>query len=108
MSYGTLQFLKLSSGSSINPTRLLYSYDNAFHGFSAVMSEDELQVLEKLPGFVSASTDKMVTHDTTHTFEFLGLNPESGLWPASDYGEDVIVGVIDTGVLPESRSYMDD
>ncbi|MCD7470284.1 hypothetical protein HAX54_010013 [Datura stramonium] len=93
--------------SSSNPTRLLYSYDNAFHGFSVVMSEDELQVLEKLPGFVSAYADKMVTLDTTHTFEFLGLNPESGLWPASDYGEDVIVGVIDTGVWPESRSFKD-
>ncbi|TMX01013.1 hypothetical protein EJD97_025393 [Solanum chilense] len=94
--------------SSTKPTRLLYSYDNAFHGFSAVMSEGELEVLEKLPGFVSAYADKMVTLDTTHTFEFLGLNPESGLWPASHYGEDVIVGVIDTGVWPESRSYKDD
>ncbi|KAH0680429.1 hypothetical protein KY284_021514 [Solanum tuberosum] len=97
-----------ASESSTKPTRLLYSYDNAFHGFSAVISEDELQVLEKLPGFVSAYADKMVTLDTTHTFEFLGLNPESGLWPASHYGEDVIVGVIDTGVWPESRSYKDD
>ncbi|KAM3342065.1 subtilisin-like protease SBT3 [Capsicum galapagoense] len=96
-----------TSESSTNPTRLLYSYDNAFHGFSVVMSEDELQVLEKLPGFVSAYADKMVTLDTTHTFEFLGLNPGSGLWPASDYGEDVIVGVIDTGVWPESRSFND-
>ncbi|KAH0684922.1 hypothetical protein KY285_022461 [Solanum tuberosum] len=78
----TVKLKDTTSGTSINPTRLLYSYDNAFHGFSAVMSEDELQ--------------------------FLGLNPESGLWPASDYGEDVIVGVIDTGVWPESRSCMDD
>ncbi|XP_015167536.1 subtilisin-like protease SBT1.7 [Solanum tuberosum] len=104
----TVNLKDTASESSTKPTRLLYSYDNAFQGFSAVISEDELQVLEKLPGFVSAYADKMVTLDTTHTFQFLGLNTESGLWPASHYGEDVIVGVIDTGVWPESRSYKDD
>ncbi|PHT30469.1 hypothetical protein CQW23_29936 [Capsicum baccatum] len=56
-----------TSESSTNPTRLLYSYNNAFHGFSVVMSEDELQVLEKLPGFVSAYADKTVTLDTPLT-----------------------------------------
>ncbi|KAJ8538094.1 hypothetical protein K7X08_014634 [Anisodus acutangulus] len=104
----TVKLKDTTRESSSNPTRLLYSYDNAFHGFSVVMSEDELQALKKMPGFVSAYADKMVTIDTTHTFEFLGLNPGSGLWPASHYGEDVIVGVIDSGVWPESRSFTDD
>ncbi|KAK4722748.1 hypothetical protein R3W88_012981 [Solanum pinnatisectum] len=69
----TVNLKDTASESSTEPTRLLYSYDNAFHGFSAVMSEDELQVLEKLPGFVSVYADKMVTLDTTHTFEWKGI-----------------------------------
>ncbi|XVE55871.1 hypothetical protein DITRI_Ditri03aG0192000 [Diplodiscus trichospermus] len=87
---------------------LIYSYNSGAHGFSAVLSPDELETLKKSSGFVSAYPARSVTVDTTHTPEFLSLNPYSGLWPASNYGEDIIIGVIDSGVWPESDSYKDD
>ncbi|KAH7543404.1 hypothetical protein FEM48_Zijuj02G0180400 [Ziziphus jujuba var. spinosa] len=73
---------------SSTPSSLLYTYDNAFHGFSASLSPHELENLKNFPGFVSAYSDKAVTVDTTHTTDFLSLNPYAGLWPASNYGQE--------------------
>ncbi|KAF5204292.1 Subtilisin-like protease SBT1.9 [Thalictrum thalictroides] len=87
---------------------LIYSYDNAIHGFSVVLSLEELQKLQNYPGFVSAYPDKIIKLHTTHTMEFLSLNNVSGLWPASNYGKGVIIGLMDSGVRPESKSYNDD
>ncbi|XP_057489896.1 subtilisin-like protease SBT3 [Actinidia eriantha] len=102
---------------SVGPTKsdvsrskpsLVYSYDNVVHGFSALLSRDELEAVKKSPGFVSAYGDRQIKLRTTRTPEFLSLNPSTGIWPASDYGRDVIVGIVDTGIWPESQSFSDD
>ncbi|KAL0360862.1 UNVERIFIED_CONTAM: Subtilisin-like protease SBT3 [Sesamum radiatum] len=99
--------IKSSDGHQPGPN-LVHTYDNAFHGFSAVMSEDELESLRRSPGFLSAHVDRPVTPDTTHTYKFLGLNTASGIWPASQYGKDVVIGVVDSGIWPESASFRDE
>ena len=86
---------------------ILYSYDTVLHGFSAFLSPDELQSIKKSPGFVSAYRDKTGIIETTRTPEFLSLSPSAGIWPASKFGEDVIIGIIDSGVWPESESFSD-
>ncbi|KAI3997840.1 hypothetical protein MKX01_036310 [Papaver californicum] len=78
------------------------------HGFSASLSLSELESLRNLPGFVSSNRDLPVRVDTTRTPRFLNLNSNYGAWPTSDYGKDVIIGVVDTGVWPESKSYRDE
>ncbi|XP_078434502.1 subtilisin-like protease SBT3 [Wolffia australiana] len=86
----------------------LYTYNTAIHGFSARLSSSHLSRIRNLPGFIAAYEDTMITLDTTHSFEFLGLNPGAGLWKESRLGEGVIVGVVDSGVWPESESFKDD
>lgn len=44
---------------------------------------------------------------TTRSPQFLGLRNQRGLWSESDYGSDVIIGVFDTGIWPERRSFSD-
>ncbi|MCD9640298.1 Subtilisin-like protease sbt3 [Datura stramonium] len=108
----TIDSIKASVPSSVDrfhsAPKLVYSYDNVFHGFSAVLSRDELSALKKLPGFISAYKDRTVEPHTTYTSDFLKLNPSSGLWPASGLGQDVIIGVLDGGIWPESASFRDD
>ncbi|CAN4122656.1 unnamed protein product [Withania somnifera] len=106
----TLSSVSDSSTSSKNflSSKLVYAYTNAINGFSATLSPSELEAIKKSPGYVSSIKDMSVKIDTTHTSQFLGLNSESGVWPKSDYGKDVIVGLVDTGIWPESRSFSDD
>ena len=89
-------------------SKLIYSYRNAIHGFSAILSPSELEALKRFPGYVSSYRDFPVKADTTQSAKFLGLNANSGVWPMSNYGKDVIIGLVDTGIWPESRSFNDD
>ncbi|CAL9761355.1 unnamed protein product [Musa acuminata subsp. burmannicoides] len=88
--------------------KIVYVYDNAIHGFSARLSSAQLEQLKKSHGVLSCSRDAPVKKDTTHTSDFLELSASAGLWPASNYGDDVIIGVLDTGIWPESASFRDD
>ncbi|KAG2395307.1 Subtilisin-like protease [Vigna angularis] len=87
---------------------ILYSYENALHGFSVALSPKQLESLKETPGFISAYRDRAAILDTTASYAFLSLNVSHGLWPASNYGQNVVVGVVDSGIWPESDSFKDD
>ncbi|XP_038703971.1 subtilisin-like protease SBT3 [Tripterygium wilfordii] len=89
-------------------SKLIYTYTHVMDGFSASLTVSELEALKSTPGYIFSIKDLPVQKDTTHTFQFLGLNTNSGVWPVSKYGKDVIIGVVDTGLWPESESYNDE
>lgn len=95
--------LKSVSGSA----QMLYTYTNVVHGFSARLTEAEAESLESQPGILSVLPELKYELHTTRTPQFLGLDQNANLFPESDSASDVIVGVFDTGVWPESKSFDD-
>ncbi|KAL4183595.1 hypothetical protein AMTRI_Chr11g155890 [Amborella trichopoda] len=85
----------------------LYTYSHVMHGFSARLSRAQLAQLEQLPGHRATRRDAYAKLFTTHTPRFLGLRKKNGIWPVASFGRDVIVGIIDTGIWPESESFSD-
>ncbi|KAM7514350.1 hypothetical protein LguiA_003933 [Lonicera macranthoides] len=86
---------------------LIYSYCHVMHGFTARLTPSQLARLETSPAHRATFEDSFGQLLTTHTPKFLGLNRGTGIWPKSAYGNDVIIGVIDTGVWPENKSFSD-
>ncbi|OVA03786.1 Peptidase S8/S53 domain [Macleaya cordata] len=92
---------------SEHPTKLLYTYDHTLHGFAARLTPTQAATLRKIPGIKSVVPERIRHIRTTRSPDFLGLNKVSGLWPNSDYADDVVIGVLDTGIWPERRSFSD-
>ncbi|OMP01977.1 hypothetical protein COLO4_11438 [Corchorus olitorius] len=93
---------------STSPSKHLYTYTHSVNGFSAVLTLSELEALKNSSGFISFTRDLPLKVHTTHTSHFLGLSSVSGAWTAPNDGEDVIIGVVDTGIWPESESFSDE
>ncbi|TYJ10456.1 hypothetical protein E1A91_A11G209300v1 [Gossypium mustelinum] len=97
-----------ASASSTVTSKHLYTYTHSINGFSATLTLSKLESLKKSFGYLSFTRDRPLTVHTTHTSQFLGLNSVSGAWTAPNYGEDVIIGIVDSGIWPESESYSDE
>ncbi|KAA3459505.1 subtilisin-like protease SBT1.6 [Gossypium australe] len=95
----------LRSLSNSNKEMLLYSYNHVMHGFSARLTPSQASKIRKSPAHIAIHEEKFGKLFTTHSPQFMGLRHSSGLWNASSYGEGVIIGLIDTGVWPESESF---
>nr|GMD23578.1 subtilisin-like protease SBT1.5 [Ipomoea batatas]GMD25021.1 subtilisin-like protease SBT1.5 [Ipomoea batatas] len=95
-------------------TPFLHVYTTVFHGFSAKLTKAQARLLKNRPGVLAVFPDRLRQLHTTRSPEFLGLasfDPEyvpSNLLSESDSGSDVIVGVFDTGIWPERRSFHDE
>ncbi|KAH9713862.1 subtilisin-like protease SBT1.5 [Citrus sinensis] len=99
-----------SSLSSASAT-LLHTYDTVFHGFSAKLTPSEALRLKTLPHVLAVFSEQVRHLHTTRSPQFLGLKSSSDsaglLLKESDFGSDLVIGVIDTGVWPERQSFND-
>ncbi|HMM43633.1 MAG TPA: S8 family peptidase, partial [Thermomicrobiales bacterium] len=87
----------------------IYSYVYSLNGVAANLTAQQANELSHLDGVLSVEEDVLMHVDTNRTPTMLGLDAPNGLWNAvggvGDAGENVIVGIIDTGIWPENPSF---
>ncbi|CAM0882507.1 unnamed protein product [Alopecurus aequalis] len=92
---------------------LLYSYKHSLNGFAALLSEEEATKLSARTEVVSTfRSDGRWSPHTTRSWEFVGfeegLHSKERLPSGANSGENVIVGMLDSGIWPESKSFGDE
>ncbi|OMO63889.1 hypothetical protein CCACVL1_22195 [Corchorus capsularis] len=105
--------------SSKNPTTsqtqkstvdVLHIYKTVFYGFSVKLTPEQAEELKTCPGILSVFPDRIHHFQTTRSPHFLGLDTAkaiTGLCRRSDYGSNVIIGLLDSGIWPERHSFDD-
>ena len=87
----------------------LYDYSYTYAGFSAEMSYDDAVKLAKSSGVKSVEPNEIEHADTVDTPRFLGLSGKGGAWQQAGgidkAGDGVIIGMIDSGYVPERASF---
>jgi len=94
----------------VKGAKKLYDYNFTFNGFAAELTGKQASTLAATPGVLSVTKDEVRKLDTSTTPSMLGLTGPGGLWQqqfggAAKAGEDVIVGVVDSGLWLENGSF---
>ncbi|KAM5583483.1 subtilisin-like protease SBT4.6 [Rosa sericea] len=85
---------------------LVRSYKRSFNGFAARLTDQEREKLSKMKEVVSVFPSRTLQLQTTRSWDFMGFNEEIGRNATVE--SDIIVGVIDSGIWPESESFKDE
>ncbi|KAK2653732.1 hypothetical protein Ddye_013588 [Dipteronia dyeriana] len=83
----------------------LYSYQRSFNGFAAKLSDEEVAELSDMDGVVSIIPNMKLDLHTTRSWDFMGFDQSC---VGDSKGADIIIGLIDTGIWPESESFNDE
>ncbi len=86
----------------------LYDYAVAVNGFAALMTEQQAASLQARDDVLFVVPDEVRQLTTDSSSDFLGINDGAGPAAMGYTGEDVVVGIIDTGIWPEHPSVADD
>ncbi|CAK7349169.1 unnamed protein product [Dovyalis caffra] len=80
---------------------IFYSYTSHINGFAANLEGEVAAEIAKHPKVVSVFLNRGRKLHTTHSWSFLGLEkdgvvPSSSIWKKARFGEDTIIGNLDT------------
>ncbi|KAE8665839.1 xylem serine proteinase 1-like isoform X2 [Hibiscus syriacus] len=85
---------------------MVYSYTKSFNAFAAKLSKDEAQMLKELDEVVSVFPNRYHKLHATKSWDFIGFPQTAKRYLKLE--RDIIVGLLDTGITPQSDSFKDD
>ncbi|CAN1227138.1 unnamed protein product [Linum perenne] len=95
---------RIIGSSKVASDSLIYSYHRSFNGFAARLTHTQMHKLSGEKGIVSVFPSSIRKLHTTRSWDFLGL-PKNAT--RCTQHRSIIVGVLDTGIWPESQSFND-
>ncbi|KAL5061415.1 hypothetical protein RYX36_023152 [Vicia faba] len=84
---------------------LLKSYKRSFNGFAAILNDQQREKLLSMKEVVSVFPNQNFHIQTTGSWDFLGFHQTIKRNPIIE--TDLIIGIIDSGIWPESESFND-
>ncbi|KAL7596234.1 subtilisin-like protease [Lactuca sativa] len=100
-------FLPTIAADTDEEPKMVHAYHNVLTGFAVKLTVDQVKEMEEKDGVISVRPQSVLSLHTTHTPKFLGLHQNLGFWRGSNYGKGIIVGVLDTGIIPTHPSFND-
>ncbi|CAH2069487.1 unnamed protein product [Thlaspi arvense] len=102
-----MSILQEVTGESSIEGRLVRSYKRSFNGFAARLTESERERIAEMEGVVSVFPSKKLQIQTTASWDFMGMKEGTNTKRNLAVESDTIIGLIDTGITPESESFSD-
>ncbi|RWR87689.1 subtilisin-like protein protease SBT3.8 isoform X2 [Cinnamomum micranthum f. kanehirae] len=100
----------LGTSKELAADSIIYNYKYGFSGFAARLTDSQAKTMAEMPGVVDVIPKMVHKLHTTRSWDYLGLSfshATNNPYPESNMGDGIIVGVIDTGIWPESKSFSD-
>uniref|UniRef100_A0A1J3ERF0 Subtilisin-like protease SBT3.3 n=1 Tax=Noccaea caerulescens TaxID=107243 RepID=A0A1J3ERF0_NOCCA len=88
---------------------MVYSYRHGLSAFAAKLTDSQVNKLSELPEVVHVIQDIVYELETTRTWDYLkqtSTHPKN-LLNQTNMGDKIIIGVVDSGIWPESESFND-
>ncbi|KAJ1389158.1 Peptidase S8/S53 domain [Sesbania bispinosa] len=99
-----MSMLQKALGSNRAADAMLHSFKRSINGFVVKLADEEVGKIAALEGVVSVFLNEKKQLHTTRSWDFLGFPQQA---TRSTAESDIIIGVLDTGIWPDSSSFDD-